>query len=160
MSGIHFFRFSDSFINVLLTFAHQHRILLPDPDLPTALINPIDPHNATRIGRALLLLHASSTFLRYNTRLEWIPTLSNYTHQARRYVFRPDIRLRALGNYQSVAIIKATHTYEQHVRRSTAYDSSAAALIIRALREGACFHLPAYDAAPAIIGDAPTDAAG
>lgn len=155
MPRFNFFRFSDSYINVLLTFACQHRILLPDPDLPTMFINPVDPASATRLGRALLDLHAQTTFTRYCMHLEWVPELSLYTQQARRYVFRSDIRLRALGSHQSIVIIKATHTYERHARRSSAYDRSSAAIIIRALREGACFHLPAYEAAPALVGDAP-----
>lgn len=159
MTHCHFFRFSDSFFNVLLTFARQHQILLPDPQYPTVLINTIDPDCANRVGRALFLAHAEPNFLHHSMNLEWILELSRYNQQAREYVFRPDIRLRALNSYQSIAIIKATHTYERHVRSSAAYANSPAALIVRALREGACFHLPAYEAAPSIIGDAPADLA-
>lgn len=153
-----FFRFPDSFFNVILTYARQHRILLPDPQCPGVLIDTIDPDGATRVGRALFLAHAEPNFLHHSMRLEWILELSRYNQQAREYVFRPDIRLRALGSYQSIAVIKATHTYEHHVKRYTAYAPSPAALIMRALREGACFHLPAYEAAPAILGDAPVEA--
>jgi hypothetical protein len=139
---------SDAHINVMLTFALQNRILLPDPDAPHVSLDLHGGDHATRIGRALLLQNARSLFARYCTRIEMVPELARHEFHAKAYVFRPDIRLRSLGSLLPVAIIKASHCFDYQACESTDYETTSAAKIMLALRDGATHYLPHYAEVP------------
>lgn len=144
---------SDAHINVMLTFALQNRILLPDPDVPATSLDLTATSNATRIGRALLLQNARSLVARYGTRIEMIPELARNESHAKHFVFRPDIRLRSLGDFLPIAIIKASHCFDYQACETDDYETNSAAKIMVALREGAAHYLPHYADMPWSITD-------
>ena len=144
---------TDAHINVMLTFALQNHILLPDPEIPNVSLDLNASENANRIGRALLLQNARSMVARYGTNLKMIPELARYERHAKNFVFRPDIRLRSLGAMLPVAIIKASHCFDYQACETDDYESTSAAKIMLALREGACRYLPHYADVPWAITD-------
>lgn len=144
---------TDAHINVMLTFALQNRILLPDPDTPNVTVDLHGGDNATRIGRALLLQNSRSMVARYGTNLKMIPELAQYERHAKNFVFRPDIRLRSLGTMLPIAIIKASHCFDYQACETDDYETTPAAKIMLALREGAAHYLPHYADVPWAITD-------
>lgn len=149
------FLVTDAHINVMLTFAAQHRLSLPDPRCLSASIEVTQLSNATLIGEALLRENLRSLTCRYGAAHGFTPEPHSDDSYAERYRFNPDHRLAHLGTGLAVAIIKLTHCFDYQACETDDYATTPAAAISRALRDAATYHLPGYDKAPWGIADHP-----
>jgi hypothetical protein len=149
------FLISDSHIDVMLTYAAQHRLTLPDPRCPSSSIDVSQTRNATLIGQTLLRENLRSLACRYGAAHGFTPEPHNDESYAERYQFKPDDRLASLGSDISVAIMKLTHCFDYQACETNNYASTPAAAITLALREAAAYQLPGYDKAPWSIADHP-----
>lgn len=142
------FLVTDAHINVMLSFAVQHRLTLPDPRHAAWEIEVANCANATLIGQALIRENLRSLASRYGTSHGFTPEPHSDEDYVQRYRFHPDYRLSTKGAGWAVAIIKLTHCFDYQACETDDYASTPAAAISRALREAATYHLPGYDQAP------------
>lgn len=149
------FLVTDAHIDVMLTFAAEHRLSLPDPRCPSSSIDVAQTSNATLIGQTLLRENLRSLACRYGAAHGFTPEPHSDDSYAKRYRFKTDYRLVSLGSGITVAIMKLTHCFDYQACETDSYATTPAAAITRALREAAAYHLPGYDKAPWSINDHP-----
>ena len=128
-------------IDALLSYAIQHNVRYVVRD-PVAACIEITKQNATEIGRILLDENDRSVRSRYpGFSADELP--GTIGEDAAKYKFR---LWPAPGD--AMTILKACEGYDYQACETDDYETSLAAIIIRAIRKWAISRLPGYDDSP------------
>lgn len=143
------FLVTDAHINVLITFARHHRMVLPHPDAPeTVSLEIRTDETATEFGKALLRENLRSLTYRYGDKHGFTDAPGGDEAYLLRYRFKADHRAFMGKTGGPLAIIKATHCFDYQACETPDYPKTWAAEFMRLIRDAACHHLPGYDDAP------------